>query len=344
MTNDCSIVKDLLALYSEDMVSGQTAEFIMNHLKECEECSQEYEKIKDSESFDFKREKAPIKDIKKKIVKKRIATAVLSVFLVLTVLFTGYALLSTRQYFEYDSSLMTVNDKVRIVPIESPDGKVVGNSFAVTSPDEIDPNKDVLGLSLIVFDERVTGSSYYFTYEPETDTHSGTDGGWVCHVEAWTTLWDKLVKVVNEKTGRENRPQLLEIKGHPTYSIYYSSNDGHDEIRVRGSNVYQGFALPRLTLNYYVITAAGLLTLCVILLLIFRKKDKVRKALTYFTFIPLSYIISSLSVMGFDATTYSLMRDFKLILTLTIFIICILVSVYRIIQIRKEIKEINNLN
>ncbi|MCR4563098.1 MAG: hypothetical protein K5755_00455, partial [Clostridiales bacterium] len=121
-------------------------------------------------------------------------------------------------------------------------------------------------------------------------------------------------------------------------------NNGQDEVHIRGTNMYKGTALPRLALNYYIILAAGALIVSLVLLLIFRKKEKIRKIMTYIAFVPLSYIISQLSVMGFDATSYSLMRDFKLILILSLFIFCVLVSVYRIIQVRKEIKEINKLN
>ena len=38
MKTDCSIVKDLLPLYIEDMVSPETAEYIARHLEECSEC------------------------------------------------------------------------------------------------------------------------------------------------------------------------------------------------------------------------------------------------------------------------------------------------------------------
>ncbi len=344
MNKDCSIVKDLLALYSEDMVSEETAQFVSNHLKDCESCTKEYENLKKEESFDLKKDIAPLKDIKKKIVKKRIATAFLSVFLVLTVLITGYALLSTREYVKYDSSLMTVNERIKAVSIESSDGSIVGYSFASTCPQDIKPNEDVVGMSLIIFDERVTDCSYYFTYEPETDTHSGTDGGWVCHIEAWTTLWDRLTDVFGEKLGKDRPSQTLLIKGHPIYSIYYSQNDGQDEVHVRGSNQFNGVALPRLSLNYYIVAAAGLFAVLLVLLLILRKKEKIRKALTYFLFVPLSYIVSSLAVMGFDATTYSFMRDFKLILLVAILILCVLIAAYRIICVKKEIKEINKNN
>ena len=38
MNNECKIISDLLPLYAEDMVCEETAEFIKNHLSECENC------------------------------------------------------------------------------------------------------------------------------------------------------------------------------------------------------------------------------------------------------------------------------------------------------------------
>ena len=38
MKNECNIVRDILPLYLEDMVSEDTANFIKEHLKDCPEC------------------------------------------------------------------------------------------------------------------------------------------------------------------------------------------------------------------------------------------------------------------------------------------------------------------
>lgn len=46
MKNECSIIRDLLPLYAENMVSPDTAEFVEEHLKGCEACREEYEKAK----------------------------------------------------------------------------------------------------------------------------------------------------------------------------------------------------------------------------------------------------------------------------------------------------------
>ena len=47
MKTECSVVRDLLPLYVEDMVSAETAEFINEHLKECKECQAELADLKD---------------------------------------------------------------------------------------------------------------------------------------------------------------------------------------------------------------------------------------------------------------------------------------------------------
>jgi len=45
--NECSIIKDLLPLYVEDMVSGETRDFIEEHLSNCPECKAELDSLKE---------------------------------------------------------------------------------------------------------------------------------------------------------------------------------------------------------------------------------------------------------------------------------------------------------
>ena len=40
MKNECAVVRDLIPLYLENMVSGDTAAFVREHLEHCEECRQ----------------------------------------------------------------------------------------------------------------------------------------------------------------------------------------------------------------------------------------------------------------------------------------------------------------
>ena len=52
MTLDCCVVRDLLPLYVENMVSDQTAELIKQHLMDCPDCQKEYESFKDGGRLD----------------------------------------------------------------------------------------------------------------------------------------------------------------------------------------------------------------------------------------------------------------------------------------------------
>ena len=49
MKTECNVVRDLLPLYVEDMVSPETAQFVSDHLKECSECRSELESLKEGE-------------------------------------------------------------------------------------------------------------------------------------------------------------------------------------------------------------------------------------------------------------------------------------------------------
>ena len=44
---ECSIVRDLLPLYVENMVSEETAQYIKEHLKGCDKCQKEFENTKE---------------------------------------------------------------------------------------------------------------------------------------------------------------------------------------------------------------------------------------------------------------------------------------------------------
>ena len=47
MKTECSVVRDLLPLYVEDMVSTETAQYINEHLKNCNECQAELANLRE---------------------------------------------------------------------------------------------------------------------------------------------------------------------------------------------------------------------------------------------------------------------------------------------------------
>ena len=79
MKNECNIIRDILPLYAEDMVSTDTSAFVEEHLTKCAECRAELENLK-SESLlshipsdKYDTDALPLKTIKKKWKNKKIA-------------------------------------------------------------------------------------------------------------------------------------------------------------------------------------------------------------------------------------------------------------------------------
>lgn len=93
MKISCNIIEDLLPLYVDDMVSEDSRQLVEEHLKACPTCRRMQEEImrenhltsvgKSSKSIQTNRtEIEPLKKIRHKIRKKRIASVFLAVILV----------------------------------------------------------------------------------------------------------------------------------------------------------------------------------------------------------------------------------------------------------------------
>lgn len=70
MKNECSVIKDLLPLYVEDMVSAETAEYIEEHLKSCPECQSELDIMKNEVVLPVTEEKSATASDRAKPFKK----------------------------------------------------------------------------------------------------------------------------------------------------------------------------------------------------------------------------------------------------------------------------------
>lgn len=94
MRNECNIIRDILPLYAENMVSADTSAFVDEHLEKCPKCQVELNKLKSPSVFDpistdiQINDAAPIKTIKKKWVKRnRLMISITALITALVVLF-----------------------------------------------------------------------------------------------------------------------------------------------------------------------------------------------------------------------------------------------------------------
>lgn len=183
----------------------------------------------------------------------------------------------------------------------------------------------------LTFDEAVT--DFDCTVYPDPD------GGrfYYCDVEAWTSLWDEWFskekgKLSTVVTPKEPYPMAVE----------YLPNDGSENVRVYGDlNTDRGIPLPRLSLGYYLTLAAIALAALGLVWLLTRKKGEVRVWVERIGLYPAAYIVSHLIVSGSGWATYSLPRDFSLIVFLSILLYSGLLLAHNIWRLKKERKEPN---
>lgn len=152
MDKQCCVIKDLLPLYMENMVSEGTKSFVEEHLNGCEECRTKLEQMQAPAELVPDTDPAPLKNLKKKLLMKRIQTIVFTAALVFAVVISVFSILTSPGYFPYSNNLLNVME---------------------------DPN----GTIRISFDDKVTGYSSI----KESDNETGTE---VYRISAWNTIWD----------------------------------------------------------------------------------------------------------------------------------------------------------
>jgi len=112
MKTDCSIVRDLLPLYVEELVSAETARYINEHLLDCPECQAELAAIKEGEALGVLKEKSaenvdhtkPFKRIMKRM-NRQLYT--LSYTLIVIFIFLGFSL-TGGEHLMYNSIIMPI--------------------------------------------------------------------------------------------------------------------------------------------------------------------------------------------------------------------------------------------
>ena len=72
MRDKCNLIKDILPLYVEDMVSADTREFVSEHLEHCAECHAEFERMQKATKFipdtDPDTDIVPLKRVKRDVI------------------------------------------------------------------------------------------------------------------------------------------------------------------------------------------------------------------------------------------------------------------------------------
>lgn len=97
----CNVIRDLMPLYVDDVLSEDTKELVDEHLKSCKQCQTELEKMRKPVALpDFKMAQKQdvelIKGMHQKLRRKRIGIVMLSIFITTVVVFGGFYFLVLR--------------------------------------------------------------------------------------------------------------------------------------------------------------------------------------------------------------------------------------------------------
>ena len=277
MSDKCNLIKDILPLYVEDMVSTDTREFVDEHLEHCAECHAEFERMQKATNFipdaDPDTDIVPLKRVKRDLFIKRLQTICFTAILACAIVTIIFGILTSPKFFPYSDNLLNV--------IDVPDGSVI-----------------------ITFDSEVTGYSCNEVFDNETETT-------IYRINAWTTAWDLYLS----NRGKQN--VVIPFDRETEIQIFYAQNDGSEDVLIYGSNQSMeenGVTLPRLILMPYFLLAFLALVVLAILRLLLRNKQAIIVWIDRAIPFPISYMAAQLCTKGFNFTTYSSQRDFCIII------------------------------
>lgn len=305
MRNECNIIRDVLPLYAENIASPDTAEFVQEHLKTCAECQKEYERIKEPEVIQSQRGAIPLINLKRKMRAKKIQTVVFTAILVIAVLVSAFAFMSAPEYFPYSADLLSIT--------ENPDKSIT-----------------------ITFDEKVTDYNCNFYLDPAGETEPVEKRRYYYHIEAWTSLWDRWF------SNRGVQSAAIQPEEDLPFTVYYVSNNNEEDVCLYGQPLTEKggvITLPRLTLGYYLMLALACFGGLLIVWFVFRRRENIKIWVERIMLYPVSYAAGHFAVSGLKSTSYSMQRDFLLIIFLSVLIYCGLLLAHNIYQLRREVKD-----
>ena len=98
MNITCNIIKDLLPLYAEDMVSEDSKALVDAHLCSCDSCTKELAELKKAPKVPVEVETTSLKRVEDTIRKRKLLTAATAMMTLVAVLVTGTIFLMTPVY------------------------------------------------------------------------------------------------------------------------------------------------------------------------------------------------------------------------------------------------------
>ena len=302
--NECCIVRDILPLYEEKLLSDETSDFVLRHLNECSDCRAELDRMEKTDvPTKADTDISFLLRVKKTLFAKKVQTILLTIALLLAIAVSAFGFLTAPKYYPYSPELLDIT--------------------------EVDHSV------LISFDEKVTG---YRLYQDRIE-----EGGQkIYYIEAWSTIWDNMFGKRGPQfavvRSEDDSPIVI------CYSQNYrnGTSDAADVLIYgeRYANFEGSVSLPGLSLFYLLLVAGTLFFVCLVAFAFLRKREKARLWLERIILLPVSYAIGYFCVLQFSTVSYSEVRDFFLIMLIAVLIYCAMLFALNLFSIKKEIRKV----
>lgn len=175
----CNVIKDVLPLYLENMLSDDSCAIVEEHIEQCQECKNYLDELRSFNEMPVDRNASPLLKIKSTLRKKKIQTAIFSMMFSIMIFVITIAFLTAPEYIPYSERSVTINE--------------IGN-----------------GLVLAQFKDTVYG--YNINRYPTDD-----NSGYVYHITTWNSIWNRIKKsTVNNTILNPNGENVVSVYYYQT--------------------------------------------------------------------------------------------------------------------------------
>lgn len=118
MKLSCNIIRDLLPLYAEGMVSEDSREVVEAHICDCPPCRDVLAELRQETVVPSQIDTAPLAHLERNIRRRRISAAMLAILITATVLFGIFNYLYSPLYLSAEEAVVGVTENGGIVTVE----------------------------------------------------------------------------------------------------------------------------------------------------------------------------------------------------------------------------------
>ena len=168
----CEVIRDLLPLYVDEVLSSDSRSLVEEHLETCEGCTDYYHMLKEPEG-NYKQmrktdEKAAFKRIKGTLKKKRLITILVTAVCIAALGFgLFYGLVVHEKYIPYEESglyvseeaIRTDRDYYKSTGLYSPDGETLFLYMTTTAYTQMRNDTSMAGVPIISLDRAARTST-----------------------------------------------------------------------------------------------------------------------------------------------------------------------------------------